>query len=274
MSVVVQFPKTAQAKGLQRVQATYTVREISRQFGLSEHSIRRWTREGLIEAASPSDDGELQYDFQALTQFRRVRALRNRGLTTRQIEAELRGQLNLFPERGGRLLQLPIRLSPFEEALILHERGESRAVEKYLQAIHEGECVSDAYCNLGILDYEKNNIIKAFDHFTNALRYEPRHFESHFNLAHLYFEEGDFRLARLHYEISGVIEPGSASVHFNLGLIHAMNGDLVTAITSLHKAREYSTEEELSQIDELLVSLQKVNEEGKQESGDRNQETE
>jgi Flp pilus assembly protein TadD len=144
----------------------------------------------------------------------------------------------------------------------------------YLKAIHDGECVSDAYCNLGILDYEKNNIIKAFDHFTNALRYEPRHFESHFNLAHLYFEEGDFRLARLHYEISGVIEPGSASVHFNLGLIHAMNGDLVTAITSLHKAREYSTEEELSQIDELLVSLQKVNEEGKQESGDRNQETE
>ena len=36
---VVQFSKGAQPNGLQRVQATYTAREISRQFGLSEHLI-------------------------------------------------------------------------------------------------------------------------------------------------------------------------------------------------------------------------------------------
>jgi tetratricopeptide (TPR) repeat protein len=255
MSVVVQFPKAASSKKLQRVQATYTVREISRQFGLSEGSIRRWTREGVIEASSPAADGELRFDFRALTQFRHVRELRNRGLTARQIEAELHGQLNLFPEKGGRLIQLPVRLSPFEEALILHERGEKRAVEMYMEAIREGECVSDAYCNLGILDYEQNNIPKAFDHFTNALKHDPRHFESHFNLAHLYFEEGDFRLARLHYEISAVIEPNSAGAHFNLALIHAIGGDVSTAIESLERAKEYSTEEELSQVEELLASL-------------------
>jgi tetratricopeptide (TPR) repeat protein len=270
MSVVVPFPNAAQSKGLQRVQATYTVREISRQFGLSEHFIRRWTREGFIRAVSPSEDGELRYDFRALTQFRRVRELRNQGLTTRQIEAELHGQLNLFPEKGGRLLQLPTRLSPFEEALILHERGEERAAEMYLEAIHEGECISDAYCNLGILNYEQNKIPRAFDHFTNALRYDPRHFESHFNLAHLYFEAGDLRLARLHYEISAVIEPGSASVHFNLGLIHAMDGNLAAAIASLNKAKEYSSEEELVEIEELLANLQKI----RKDAGVRSQEPE
>ncbi len=255
MSVLVQFPEAAQSKGLQRIQATYTVREISRQFGLSENAIRRWTREGVIQAVSPTPDGELRYDFQALTQFRRARELRSRGLTLRQIEAELHGQLNLFPEKGGRLIQLPARLTPFEEALILHERGDKRAIDMYRKAIHGGECIADSYCNLGILEYEANNIAKAFDHFTNALKYDPRHFESHFNLAHLYFEAGDFRLARLHYEISGVIEPGNASVHFNLGLIHAMNGDLIAAITSLNSAKEYATEEELTQIEELLASL-------------------
>jgi tetratricopeptide (TPR) repeat protein len=257
MSVGVRFPEADQTKGLQRVQATYTVREISRQFGLSEHSIRQWTREGVIQAVS-SPDGELRYDFQALTRFRRARELRNRGLTRRQIEAELHGQLNLFPERGGRLIQLPVRLSPFEEALLLHEKGEKRATEMYFRAIHEGECIADAYCNLGILDYEQDDIPKAFDHFTNALRYDPRHFESHFNLAHLYFEAGDFRLARLHYEISAVIESRSASVHFNLGLIYAIEGNLTAAIASLNKAKEHSTEEELAQIEELLVSLRNV----------------
>ena len=258
MSVLVQFPKASQSKGLQRVQATYTVREISRQFGLSENAIRRWTREGVVQAVVSAPDGELRYDFQALTQFRRARELRNRGLTSRQIEAELHGQLNLFPEKGGRLIQLPARLSPFEEALILHEQGDRRAIEMYLKAIRGGECVADAYCNLGILDYEDNNIPKAFDRFTNALRHDPRHFESHFNLAHLYFEAGDIRLARLHYEISAVIEPGNAGVHFNLGLIHAMDGDLVAAMVSLSSAKEYATDEELAQVEELLASLRNV----------------
>ena len=256
MSVVVPFSKAAKTKGLQRVQSTYTVREISRQFGLSEQSIRRWTREGMIQAASSESDEELRYDFHALAQFRRVRELRTRGLTTRQIEAELNGQLSLFPQRGGQLIKLPVRLSPFEEALILHEQGDKRAVEIYLKAIQGGECVADAYCNLGIMAYEENDAPKAFDHFTNSLRYDPRHFESHFNLAHLYFEAGDFSLARLHYDISAVIEPNSASVHFNLGLIHAINGDLVSAIASLCRAKDHATEEELAQVEELLSNLQ------------------
>jgi tetratricopeptide (TPR) repeat protein len=255
MSVVVQFPEATHSKRLQRVQATYTVREISRQFGLSENSIRRWTREGVIPAAGPAANGELRFDFHALTLFRRIRELRNRGLSARQIEAELHGQLNLFPERGGRLIPLPVRISPFEEALILHEQGDRRAIELYSRAIHDGENISDAYCNLGILDYEVNNIPKAFDHFTNALGHEPRHFESHFNLAHLYFEAGDFRLARLHYEFAAVIEPGNAGVHFNLGLIAAIDGNLSEAIASFCKASEFAADEELVQIEEMLASL-------------------
>jgi len=257
MSVVVQFPNTTQSKGLQRVQATYTVREISRQFGLSEHSIRRWTREGLFEAASTSDDGELQYDFRALTQFRRVRELRSRGLTTRQIEAELRGQLNLFPERGGRLLQLPIRLSPFEEALILHERGESRAVEMYMRAIHEGECVSDAYCNLGIMECRKGNTSRAFNCFTNSLENDPRHFESHYNVANLYFEAGDLRLARLHYEIAAEIKPDSPSVYFNLGLVHAMKENFKAAVAALSHYKELALDIEDGHADQLLSNFKK-----------------
>ncbi len=255
MSTLAEFQKVAKSKKLQRVQATYAVREISRQFGLSENLIRRWTREGMVQTSPFAPDGELRYDFTALTLFRRARELQNRGLTTRQIEAELHGQLNLFPEKGGRLIQLPARLSPFEEALLLHEKGDKRAHEMYAKAIIRGECIADAYCNLGILEYEENNIPLAFDHFTNALRSDPRHFESHLNLAHLYFEAGDFRLARLHYEISSAIEPRSASVHFNLGLIHAINGDLVAAVEALAMARENATDEELAQVDELLSSL-------------------
>ncbi len=258
MSVIVQFPKATQTNKLQRVQSTYTVKEIGRQFGLSENSIRKWTRDGFIEPAPGCEDGELRFDFRALTQFRRARELRNRGLSARQIEAELSGQLNLFPERGGLLIQLPIKISPFEEALLLHEQGDHRASEMYMKAILGGECISDAYCNLGILDYESKNVVGAFDNFTSALKHDPRHFESHFNLAHLYFEAGDFRLALLHYELSAMLEPNSTSVHFNLGLIHAINGELTTAIQELNQAKKNATEEESAQVEELLASLQNV----------------
>ncbi len=264
MSVIVPFKKNSKSKGLQRIQATYTVRDISRQFGLSESSIRLWTRKGYIQSVTETAKGEVRYDFKALTQFRRIRELRNRGLTIRQVELELHGQLNLFPESGGRLIQLPVRRSPFEEALLLHEKGDETAVKMYRLAILQGECVADAYCNLGILEFDNNAIPKAFDHFTNALKYDPRHFESHFNLAHLYFEAGDYKLARLHYEISAILEPNSAGVHYNLGLIYAVSGELPEAIEALNKAKENSTGEERIQVEELLSNLEKAAREDRQ----------
>jgi tetratricopeptide (TPR) repeat protein len=175
----------------------------------------------------------------------------------RQIEAELYGQLNLFPE-PGRLIQLPKKLSPFEEALLLHERGDKRAAEMYARAIAEQDSVSDAYCNLGIMEFESGRVTGAFNAFTYALKYDPRHFEAHFNLANLYFESGDLRLARLHYEIAAEIEPGCSNLYFNLGLVFAMMHELDEAIRVLGKARELASEDEIAKVEELLAGLRTV----------------
>jgi tetratricopeptide (TPR) repeat protein len=242
--------------GFQRIQATYTVREISQQFGLSEHHIRRWTREGLIRTAD--SEGDLCYNFRALKTFRQVRELRHRGMTVRQIAAELYGQLNLFSEPEGQLIKLPLSRSPFETALLLHERGDQAAAEAYRKAIREDDCVPDAYCNLGILEFETDCRPAAFDCFTLALRHDPRHFESHFNLANLYFECGDLRLSRLHYELAAEIEPNFPNLYFNLGLVHAVNGDIEEAIAALRKAKKKTPEEQNGKVDELLASLLKV----------------
>ncbi len=259
MTNVVQFPLgAARGAGFERIKPVYTVREIGRRFGLSERVIRRWTREGLVRTAPWAKAGEFRYDFQALTQFRRVRELRNNGLSLRQIEAELRGQLNLFPEGPGRLIPMPSRLSPFEQALLLHERGDPGAADGYRRAIEKGECICDAYCNLGILEFEKGRLPKAFDCFTRALRHDPRHFESHVNLAHFYFECGDLRLSRLHYELAAEIEPGFPDLYFNLGVVHAVKGEFEQAVDVLKKARELLAGEDSARIEELLESIAKV----------------
>ncbi|HYK92076.1 MAG TPA: tetratricopeptide repeat protein [Acidobacteriota bacterium] len=259
MGEIVQFPAEVSSKfGFQRVQSTYTVREISQQFGLSEYHIRRWTREGLIQTAPSANEGELRYDFRALNLIRHVRELRHHGLSIRQVEAELHGQLNLFPEREGRLIRLPLRLSPFEEALLLHEHHDARAEEGYKKAIREGDCVADAYCNLGIMAFESGRMSAAFDLFTCSLKHDPRHFETHFNLANLYFENGELRLARLHYEIVAEIEPHFPNLYFNLGLVHAVNGDIQAAITALNKAKEMAPDEDHSKVDAFLATLLRV----------------
>ncbi len=243
--------------GFARIQATYTVREIGRQFGLSEYNIRRWTREGLIPRAS-TGEGELRYDFRSLKTFRRVRELRHRGMTLRQIAAELHGQLNLFSEPEGQLIKLPLNLSPFEAALLLHECCDRAAAEAYRKAIREDDCVPDAYCNLGILEFEAGRMPAAFDCFTSALKHDPRHLESHFNLANLYFECCDLRLARVHYEFAAEIEPNFPNLYFNLGLVHAVNGEIEDAIAALRKAKEKAPDEEDGKVDELLASLLKA----------------
>src|SRR5512141_37606 len=143
---VISFPAPVPSKAdYQRVKPSYTVKEIKQLFGLSEKTIRRWTDQGIIQATSVSNSSEPIYDFQALTQFRRVRELRAQGNSIRQIEAELQGQLSLFREAEvGKLARL---LTPFEEALLLHEQGDPKAMESYLEAINDGYNVPEAYCN-------------------------------------------------------------------------------------------------------------------------------
>src|SRR5262245_30259074 len=150
---VISFPSPVPSKAdYQRVKSSYSIREIKQLFGLSEKTIRRWTEQGIIQATPTSESPDFVYDFNALTQFRRVRELRAQGQTFRQIEAELQGQLNLFRVEPQRLARL---LTPFEEALLLHEQGDASAAKHYQEAINAGDNVAEAYCNLGILNLER-----------------------------------------------------------------------------------------------------------------------
>src|SRR5215813_11260748 len=195
---VLAFPAPVPAKAdYQRVKSNYSVREIKQLFGFSERTVRRWTETGIVQG-TPGDGDDFTYDFQALTVFRRVREMRSQGLTIKQIEAELQGQMSLFRVEATQV-QVSRLLTPFEEALVLHEQGDVAAVEFYQQAIVEGDNIAEAYCNLGILELDRGDTIGALESFTQSLKNDPRHVEAHYNLANLYYDAGDFPLARLHY---------------------------------------------------------------------------
>ncbi len=252
---VLSFPAPVPAKAdYQRVKSSYSIREIKQLFGLSERTIRRWTEQGIIQGTSLPDQKDYIFDFQALTQFRRVRDLRSQGHGIRQIEAELQGQLSLFRTEGERVARL---LSPFEEALVLHERGDRKAADHYIEAINEGDNVAEAYCNLGIINLEQGNSSKALDNFTLSLKFEPRHVEAHYNLANLYYDAGELRLARLHYEAAAQIEPGFSLVYFNLALVYHRLNDLMAAISTFEKYKQLEPDDqEIEAVNQLLKAMQ------------------
>ena len=253
---VLSFPSRVPAKAdYQRVKSNYSIREIKQLFGLSERTIRRWTEQGIIQATPTPDPGDFTYDFQALTQFRRVRELRAQGQSIRQIEAELQGQLSLF--RGAEVGRIAHLRTPFEEALLLDDQNDPKAVESYLEAISDGDNVAEAYCNLGIINKDLGNVGKALDNFTLALKHEPRHVEAHYNLGNLYFDAGQLPLARLHYEAAAQIEPRFSLVYFNLALAHFKLNDLTAALAAIanYKELRQPDDEETEAINQLLKAM-------------------
>src|SRR6266850_540807 len=168
---------------------------------------------------------------------------------------EKHGQLNLFS--GGSVVKLK-HLSPFEEALLLDEQENPKAKGFYQKAIEMGDCIADSYCNLGILESQEKNYSKAIDCFTLCLKEEPRHFETHYNLANLYAELGNFPLAKVHYQISIELEPDFPNSHFNLGLTLAMNRQIEEAILSLMNYRRLAPAEDRSHVEGLIDNLSRT----------------
>jgi tetratricopeptide (TPR) repeat protein len=167
------------------------------------------------------------------------------------------GQLHLFSRPSAQILSFASPLSPFEQALMLDERGDQKAAELYARAIEDHDCVADAYCNLGIIESQKGNTAGAFDCFTTSLKHDPRHSEAHYNLANLYFELDDFRLAQIHYEMAAQVAPAFANVHFNLALVQSINNELAAAIITLTRYQQLVPADEARHAEELLHSLQK-----------------
>jgi tetratricopeptide (TPR) repeat protein len=254
---VLSFPSPVPAKAdYQRVKSSYSVREIKQLFGLSERTVRRWTEAGIIHGTPAGESDDFTYDFQALTLFRRVREMRTQGLTIKQIEAELQGQMSLFRPEGGQV-QVARLLSPFEEALLLHERGDVKASEFYVEAIKEGDNVAEAYCNLGIIELDQGNTIGALENFTQSLKNDPRHVEAHYNLANLYYDAGDFPLARLHYEAATQIEPNFSLVYYNLALVYHRLNNVPAAKQALSRYKELEpSDEEIELVDQLLKAME------------------
>ena len=166
-------------------------------------------------------------------------------------------QLDLFAPATARILNFTGGLGPFEQALLSDERGEPHAAELYAAAIQKEDCVADAFCNLGIIETQRRNTIKALDCFTTALKHDPRHAEAHYNLGNLYFELNDFRLARVHFEMASAVDPMFANAYYNLALVQTLENDAAGAAAALAHYKELVSETEGCAASEMIEELRR-----------------
>lgn len=199
-------------------------------------------------------DNVIRFPVESVARFG-FRRVKRRPPTESRMERE--GQLNLFEKPAGEVVPFPAAHGLFDQALMLDDAGESRAAQAYREAIDAGDCVADAYCNLGVIETGLGNREAAFDCFKAALKHDPRHFESHYNVGNLYFENGELRPARLHYEIAAELDPDCTNVYFNLGVVDAMNGDFRGALDALEKYKSLAPVEEGGKADELIAQLRR-----------------
>lgn len=183
--------------------------------------------------------------------FERVRQRKSNKL-------EQHGQLNLFGPPGGEIIPFPRTGGLFEEALLLDERGDDGAADLYRKAIEAGDCPADAYCNLGVLEFKRGRISDAFDCFTNSLKCDPTHFESHYDIGNLYFEVEDYPLARVHYEVAISIDPTFPNVYFNLGLVLALTHGYREAVEALYRYKKLAPVAEADKADVLVECLEEL----------------
>jgi tetratricopeptide (TPR) repeat protein len=185
--------------------------------------------------------------------FKRVRK-------DREIHLKRTDQLDLFSSEssGSNIFTMPSSFSPFEIALMLDENGDPKAMKAYQDAVDKNDCTADAYCNLGIMEYESGNKIKAIDSFTRSLKHDPRHFESHYNLANLYSELGNLPLAKMHYEFARELNPDFPDTYFNLGLVYAMTRDFESALKILSEYKDMASDEDSSNAEKLIESIRKI----------------
>ena len=176
------------------------------------------------------------------------------------VELKRTEQIDLFTEDGpqANIYIMPTDMSPFERALILDEKGDEGAKDAYRKALESEDCEADSYCNLGILEYEEGSTVRAIDCFTRSLKADPRHFESHYNLANLYSELGNLPLAKMHYEFARELQPEFADVCFNLGIVYAMIRDYESSVKVLSEYKDMVPKEDAENAERLIESIRKI----------------
>jgi DNA-binding transcriptional MerR regulator len=234
--------------------ATFSWREVSRLFEISEGRLRYWDRSGFL---SPSGhDGRSHcFTFQDLVCVRSAKALLEGGVSVqraRKLVVALKEKLPLGPHPLGRLrirgdarnvvvvederefeaasgqLLIDFSVKSIEESVVAelpsHKRSKENrtAYEWYLEGCR--------------LDEDPSTLAKAEEAYHRAIYLDPKLANAYTNLGNLRYRAGEPEDARILYAKAIEVDAGQPEAHYNLGFLEFEEGNLGRARDCFEKA--------------------------------------
>jgi tetratricopeptide (TPR) repeat protein len=236
--------------------ATFTWREVSRLFDISERRLRDWDRSEFLSPSGHNGRARC-YTFQDLVCVRSAKALLEGGMSVqraKKIVAALKEKLPLGPHPLGKLrirgdaknvvvvederefeassgqLLIDFSVKSIEESIIpeLPSHKASRvnrtAYEWYLEGCR--------------LDEDAETLGKAEEAYHRAIYLDPNLANAYTNLGNLRYRAGSPEDARILYTKAIEVDVCQPEAHYNLGFLEFEDGDLTRARECFERAVE------------------------------------
>jgi DNA-binding transcriptional MerR regulator len=234
--------------------ATFSWREVSRLFDISEGRLRYWDRSDFL---SPSGhDGRARcYTFQDLVCVRSAKALLEAGVTVqraRKIVDTLKEKLPLGPHPLGRLrirgdarnvvviedeheieaasgqLLIDFSVKSLEESVVAELPAHRRA--------QESRTAYEWYLEGCRLDEDPATLGRAEEAYHRAIHLDPRLANAYTNLGNLRYRAGSPEDAMILYAKAIEVDAGQPEAHYNLGFLEFEAGNLARARECFEKS--------------------------------------
>ena len=112
----------------------------------------------------------------------------------------------------------------------------SKAEAAFVKSINLNANLAEAYNNLANCHKKYNLRKKAISLYEKAIQINPNFFDAHLNLGELYVEKGKISEALLIYKNALRINPNSYKVYYNLGLLFSQKKNIPEAIHQFKKS--------------------------------------
>ncbi|MCP4603605.1 MAG: tetratricopeptide repeat protein [Proteobacteria bacterium] len=235
---------------------TYSWKEVSRLFSISEGRLRYWDRSGFLSPSGRSGRKRC-YTFQDLVGIRSAKTLLEKGVSlqkARHIVGILREKMPLstrpldrlrilsdsktvivvdddreFEADSGQML-LDFRVGEFEKDIVselpryLTQGKERTAYEWYLEGCQ--------------LDENEDTLSQAEEAYHRAIHLDPTLANAYTNLGNLLYRSGSNQDAKTLYQKAIEVDPAQAEAHYNLGFLEFEEGALDDAEARFTRAVE------------------------------------
>ncbi len=252
------------------MEEVFTVKDVSRLFGLSESRIRYWAQTGFI-GPSVTRGNRRYYSFSDLIGIKVARDLLESGLSLQRVRKNLASLRSLLPDVDRPLSRL--RVQSDGERMWVHAEDASFDVcsgqmmlelstgdlqddvvrildlaRPPQQRTSQGEGSSDVAAQshphrtayrwflAGLSAHQvPDTLPEAMAAYRKALDLDPSLAAAHTNLGIAHFEKGDLEAARTHFERALALDPDQPEARYNLANLYEQDGQLDLAIAELRR---------------------------------------